>query len=263
MRLFEDVQIIQEKIEDDLIFLKLVLIERPTLSRYSIKGERKNKHKDLTDVIDATLRKGSIVTEDLKNLTIKKLKEIYVEKGFLNASIDIEEKKDEQKDNAVRLVFTVDKGERVKIVNIAILGNQIFSDAKIRKQLKDTKQKGTFLKKSKFVAEDYETDKKNIIAFYNSKGYRDAVITKDSLYRSFNGDIYLELTIDEGNQYYFRNITWKGNSKYDSDQLSSVLGIKKGDIYDPELLEKRLSFSIDGRDVSSLYLDDGVLVFQY
>jgi len=81
LRLFEDVQIIQEKIEGDLIYLRLLLIERPTLSRYSIKGEKKNKHKDLTEVIDATLRKGSIVTEDLKDLTIIKLKEIYIEKG--------------------------------------------------------------------------------------------------------------------------------------------------------------------------------------
>jgi len=261
LRLFEDVQIIQEKIEGDLIYLKLLLIERPTLSRYSIKGERKNKHKDLTDVIDATLRKGSIVTEDLKDLTKTKLKEIYIEKGFLNADITIEEKKDENKENAVRLVFNVDKGERVKIASILILGNSKFSDGKLKKQMKDTKQKGTLLKKSKFVSDDYEVDKKNLIAFYNKKGYRDAVIVKDSLYRSYNGDLYMELTIDEGNQYFFRNIDWKGNSKYSSEQLRAVLGINKGDIYDPELLEKRLTFSIDGRDVSSLYLDDGYLAF--
>lgn len=261
LRLFEDVQISQEKIEDDLIFLKLYLIERPTLSRYSIKGEKKNKHNELTDIIDATLTKGSIVTEDLKDLTITKLKELYIEKGFLNADITIDELKDENKDNAVRLVFNVDKGNRIKIGNIIILGNKIYSDKKLRKQLKDTKQKGTFLKKSKFVKEDYETDKKNLIAYYNKGGYRDAVIVKDSLYRSFNGDIYMELTIEEGNRYFFRNIKWKGNSKYTSEQLTAILGIKKGDVYDPELLEKRLSFSIDGRDVSSYYLDDGYLFF--
>jgi len=170
-------------------------------------------------------------------------------------------KKDENKANAVRLVFNVDKGERVKIASIVVLGNKKFSDAKLKRQLKDTKEKGTLLKKSKFVSSDYEADKKNMIAFYNKKGYRDAVIVKDSLYRSFNGDLFMELTIDEGNQYFFRNINWKGNSKYDSEQLSAVLGIVKGDIYDPELLERRLSFSIDGRDVSSLYLDDGFLAF--
>lgn len=261
LRLFDDVQIYQEKIEDDLIFLKLILIERPTLSRYSIKGEKKNKHKDLTDVIDGTLNKGSIVTEDLKALTIKKLKDVYIEKGFLNADISIKEIKDEVKDNAVRLVFEVDKGERVKINHIAFIGNSAFPDSKLKRKMKGTKQRGTFLKKSKFVSEEYETDKRSVIDFYNKNGYRDAVIVKDSIYRSFNGDVYMELTIDEGNQYYFRDIKWKGNSKYTDDQLAAVLGINKGDIFDPELLEKRLSFSIDGRDVSSLYLDDGYLFF--
>jgi outer membrane protein insertion porin family len=259
--LFEDVKIMQEDLQGDLIFLKIVLVDRPTLSRYSIEGEPKNKHSSLTDIIDRTVSKGSIVTEDLKNLLILKLQENYIEKGFLDAKVTITEKKDEVKDNAVRLIFNIDKKERVKIANINILGNRKFNDKKLKKQLSDTKQKGTFLKKSKFVKTDYEVDKKNLINFYNKNGYRDAVITEDTLWRSFDGSINMELTIDEGNQYYFRDIKWKGNSKYSSEYLSSILGISKGDVYDPELLETRLSFSLDGRDISSLYLDDGYLFF--
>lgn len=259
--LFEDVQIVQEDIKGDLIFLKIVLIDRPTLSRYSIVGEAKSKHGDLTDIIDKTVSKGSIVTEDLKNLLILKLEENYIEKGFLDAKVTIDEKKDEVKDNAVRLVFNVNKNNRVKIANITILGNTKVSDVKLKRKLSDTKQAGTLFKKSKFVKDDYEADKKNLIQFYNSAGYRDAVISSDTMWRSFNGDLNIELTIDEGDRYYFRNITWKGNSKYDDQYLSAILGIAKGDVYDPELLEKRLSFSLDGRDISSLYLDDGYLFF--
>ncbi len=259
--LFEDVKIVQTDVQGDLIFLKIILVDRPTLSRYSIEGESKNKHSDLTDIIDRTISKGSIVTEDLKNLLVLKLEENYIEKGFLDAEVTITEKKDEVKDNAVRLIFKIDKKDRVKIANITILGNSKYTDAKLKKKLKDTKQAGTLFKKSKFVKDDYEFDKKNLIQFYNSGGYRDAVIVEDTMWRSFNGDLNIELTIDEGDRYYFRNITWKGNSKYKSDYLSNVLGIAKGDVYDPELLEKRLSFSLDGRDISSLYLDDGYLFF--
>ncbi len=259
--LFEDVKIIQTDIQGDLIFLKIVLVDRPVLARYSIKGEPKNKHSNLTDIIDNTLTKGSIVTEDLKNLVKIKLEEHYVEKGFLDATVDISEKKDEVKNNAVRLIFNIDKKERVKISSITILGNKTLPDTKLKRKLKNTKVKGTLFKKSKYVKADYEEDKKSLLAFYNQNGFRDATIVTDTMWRTLDKDLNIQMTINEGNQYFFRNIKWKGNSIYNDEYLSTVLGINKGDVYDPELLQKRLSFSIDGRDISSLYLDDGYLFF--
>ncbi len=261
LKLFEDVQIIKQKEEDGLIYLDIVLKERPLLSRFSIKGEKKTKHADLVEIIDRTLIKGSIVTQDLKSLTKTKLKEFYVEKGFLDAEINIEEVVDELKDNSVRLVFHIDKKERVKISDILILGNTRFTDAKLKRKLKNTKQIGTVFKSSKWVADSYKEDKRSLIDFYNKHGYRDATIVKDSVARRVDGNLQLYLTIEEGEQYRFGDIRWKGNSKYDDDQLSRVLGINPGDVYNPEILQKQLSFSMDGRDVSSLYLDDGYLFF--
>ncbi|NNK89564.1 MAG: outer membrane protein assembly factor BamA [Saprospiraceae bacterium] len=261
LQLFEDVQILQQKIEDDLIFLEIILVDRPTLSRYSIKGENKNKHSDLTEIIDNINKKGSIVTEDIKSLARQKLREFYKEKGFYDAKITIEEYEDELKPNTVRLVFNIEKNEKVKISSINIIGNRQFPDQKLKRKLKNTKEKGTLLKKSKYVELDYKEDLNNLKAFYYSNGFRDATVTHDTIWRDYNGDLQFEIHLNEGNRYYFRNITWKGNSKYTSDQLTNVLGINKGDVYNPELLEKRLTFSIDGRDVSSLYLDDGYLFF--
>ena len=261
LRLFEDVQIYSEKTEGDLIFLKIILIERPTLSRYSIKGEKKSQHSSLTDIIDETLTKGSIVTQDLKDLAIMKLREHYQDKGFIDASITIDEIKDDIKPNAVRLVFNVDKKEKAKIAYITVLGNSKLSDEKILRKMKNTKVKGTFLKRSKLIEKDFKEDKNSVIAFYNKNGFRDAQIVRDSVWRSVGGELFIEMEIYEGRQYFFRDISWKGNSKYTDEQLTAVLGIEKGEVYDPELLEKRLSFSMDGRDVSSLYLDDGYLFF--
>lgn len=261
LKLFEDVQIIKEKIEGDLIFLEIIIKERPLLTRYSIKGESKSKHSDLTGIIDGILTKGSIVTEDLKELTRMKLVEHYVDKGFMDAEIKISEVKDELKDNSIRLVFDIVKNERVKISDIVLLGNSHFDDRKLKRQLKNTKEIGVIFKKSKYVKSDFEEDKNNLIAFYNKNGFRDAIIVKDSFARRVDGNLQLFLTVEEGDQYFFRNIAWKGNSKYEDEILSRVLGIEAGDIYNPETLEKQLSFSMDGRDVSSLYLDDGYLFF--
>ena len=261
LQLFEDVQILQQKIDGDLIFLEIILIDRPTLSRYSIKGENKNKHSDLTEIIDNIIKKGSIVTEDIKSLARQKLKAHYKEKGYYDAIISIDEHEDELKPNTVRLVFNIEKNEKVKIGNINIIGNRQFSDQKLKRKLKNTKEKGTLLKKSKYVELDYKEDLNNLKAYYNANGFRDATVSYDTIWRDYNGDLQFEIHINEGNRYYFRNISWKGNSKYTDEQLSNVLGINAGDIYNPELLEKRLTFSIDGRDVSSLYLDDGYLFF--
>ena len=135
-------------------------------------------------------------------------------------------------------------------------------DRKLRKQLKETKEKGRIFASSKFIKKDYETDKEKLIAYYNTLGYRDAQILYDSLWRNKDGELMIKLKIDEGNQYYFRNIAWKGNSIYETQTLSDVLGIEKGEIYNQELLDTRLRFSQDGRDVSTLYMDNGYLFFQ-
>ena len=261
LRLFDDVQIIQKSVDGNIVHLAIVLIERPTLARYSYKGVKKSKHDDLNDIVRNVLNKGGIVTDAQKNLAKKKLTKYYVDKGKLDAKVIVTEVPDENKKNAVRLVFDIEKGERVKVQNIDFTGNKEMSKRKLRKKMSNTKRKGTWFRKTKFIIEDYEEDKESIIAHYNSLGFRDARIIKDSIWREEDGDIQIHIDLHEGNRYYFKNIVWKGNSLYTDDQLESVLGIAKGDAYDPELLQNRLTYSLDGRDISSLYMDDGYLFF--
>ena len=261
LRLFINVEIFQERIEGDVIFLKIVLTERPTLSRYAFKNIKKGKQEDLADILQTTLSKGGIVTENTKSLSKLKIEEYFIDKGFLDAEVTVTETKDETKPNAVQLVFEINKNERVKVQDISFIGNENVRDKKLRKLMKSTKRKKNIFRKSKFVKEGFEEDKLNIIDYYNTVGFRDAKIVSDTLWRNEDGRIMLELTVDEGDQYYFRDITWKGNSIYTDEQLSAVLGIAEGDVYNEELLQNRLSFSLDGRDVSSLYMDDGYLAF--
>lgn len=262
LQLFEDVQIIQKKTAGDVVFLEIRLTERNTLSRYSYRGVKKSLHDDLNDIVTGILSKGSIVTNDQKELCKIKIKDYFAGKGNLDAEVKIDEVVDTDKPNAVRLVFDIDKKERVKVEGIYFLGIDEVSGRKLRKSMKNTKQKGTLFKKTKYVEADYEMDKESIINYYNKNGFRDAKIVKDSLWRNALGDLMVMITIDEGERYYFRDIGWKGNSKYTSDQLTRVLGIVEGDVFNPELLENRLRFSQDGRDISSLYLDDGYLFFE-
>lgn len=261
LRLFDDVQVIQNKVDQDVVHLTIVLVERPTLARYSYTGVKKSKHDDLNDLVKNVLNKGGIVTDAAKDLARVKIADYFIGKGKMDTKVTIDEVPDEIKDNAVRLIFNIDVGGRVKVQNIAFDGNKEVSDRKLRKKMKNTKRKGTWFRKTKFIKSEYTEDKESIIAYYNGLGFRDARIIEDSVWREKDGDLQIAIKINEGNRYYFRNITWKGNSLYRSEQLESVLGIAKGDAYDPELLQSRLTYSLDGRDVSSLYMDDGYLFF--
>lgn len=117
---------------------------------------------------------------------------------------------------------------------------------------------------AKFDEKKYEEDKEKIIDYYNSLGNRDAAIVDSKVYPNAKGNLNVDIKVDEGHKYYFGNITWKGNSKYSDSLLTVILAIKKGDIYNAELLNKKLGKSIspEGGDISGLYMDDGYLFFQ-
>ncbi len=298
--LFKNIQIKATKIQGNLIFLNIYLQERPRLSKYKIVGVKKSDAENLRD--EMHLMTGDVVTENLIIRIKNTVQSYFTDKGFLNASVNIEEISDTTKPNNVLLNIDIDRGNRVRILSINVKGNQNLSDSQIKSALKDTKEKGVIrpmnkldsliinvmhdvfsldfyaigqdfnhyidesykfriFKGSKFIRDSYDEDKANIIKKYNENGYRDARIVKDSIYLVDESTINIDLDIDEGNKYYFRNINWVGNTKYSAKELSTILKIQKGDIYNQERLETNLSYNPSGFDVSSLYLDDGYLFF--
>ncbi len=262
IKLFTDVNIIIDRTIGDIVFLEIRLKERPTLSKYAYKGVKKSTHEDLNDIVKDILIKGGIITDDVKILAANKIKEFYRKKGYLNAKVDIKDSPDEEKTNSVKLMIDIKKNKRVKIDDIYFIGNSYVNDKTLRKKMKNTKKVGTIFKKSKFIDSEFEDDKKKIVEYYNKLGYRDCRIVGDTLAYNHNDNMVIQLRIFEGNRYKFNNITWKGNSIYTDEVLNRVLGIQKGDYYNSELLDKRLKFSLDGRDVSSLYMDKGYLFFR-
>jgi len=262
LKLFTDVRINQERTVGDKIFLEIAVKELPRYTRHSYVGVKKSKHDDLNGIINKFLQKGSILTENVKATLMHELEESYVEKGYLNARVKINAYPDEKATNATRLEFVITPGKKVKIKDIRFIGNDHVKQRVLLKKMKETHRKRKIFKKSKLVRELYEEDKRKIETYYNSLGYRDARVTKDSIWRNKKGQLLIQLNIEEGQRYFFRNIRWKGNTLYETKYLDQVLGIKKGDVFNQDLLNTRLSFSQDGRDISSLYLDNGYLFFR-
>ncbi|MGB2435410.1 MAG: BamA/OMP85 family outer membrane protein, partial [Flavobacteriaceae bacterium] len=193
-----------------------------------------------------------------KNYIINK----FQKEGFLNTKVAFNTIPDSINANTFDMVVNVDLGERVKIKAINFEGNEVFNDKKLRSKLKKTKQKFPlrFWRKSKFIEEDFEEGKQNLLDFYKEKGYRDARIVGDTLVNNEDNTISIHFDMEEGNQYYFGDISYLGNSVYTDFQLSQVLGIKKGDPYDGVLLKKRIADDKpDANDLTNLYQNNGYL----
>ncbi len=259
--LFSDIQIIINKVLGDNIFLEIHLEELPKLSKFGFKGASKSEIDKIREKID--LARGKIVTENIINNTKHIIQEYFNDKGYLNTHIDINQVVDANSLSGIVLDIEINKGEKVKIDEINIYGADYFPQKKLKRTLKDTKEKKFFrlFKTSKFLNNAFETDLESIINLYNEKGYRDARIIKKEIINVSDKLVKIDIIIEEGFKYHFRNIDWIGNTKYTSDYLNLLLGIKAGDVYDEKMMNERLQMNMSGTDISSLYMDDGYLFF--
>lgn len=258
---FSSVIIYASKIEGERIYLVISVTERPRLSKFSLRGLSKSEAKNLREEI--SLKQGMLINENLINKTKKEIRDYYYKKGFYGVQIDVRQDPDTIPNKDI-LRIAVNKGKKVIVYDIEFVGNEALSDNDLRKQLNKTvrrKNKILLYKSSKFIEATYLEEKDAIIKKYNSEGYRDATITFDSVVKISPKAVAIKIGINEGRKYFFRNIVFTGNTKYSSEDLTKILNIKKGDIYDQSVLEERLMMSQNGTDISSLYMDDGYLFF--
>ena len=258
--LFSDAMITAKQIRNDSVWIDIYLTERSRMSQLDIEGISKSEIQDVLEKIN--LNRGQQVTDDIMDNTRRIIREHFIEKGFLNTDVSIRLEDDTMRINMVRMIIDVNKNDRVKIDEIYFTGNKAFKPAVLRRKMKDTKKVNiNFFKASKLVSESFKEDKKKLIEFYNENGYRDAKVLSDSVAFLPGSDkrLNLYINLEEGNQYYFGDITWVGNTKYPAELLDAVLGIEKGDIFDQTLLDERLF--VDEDAVNGVYLDNGYLFF--
>jgi len=297
--LYEDVEISATRVQGNLIFLDVRLEDRARLIAFGFKGTTKSEENDLREKLG--ISQGNIVNDNMKITCQNKIRKYFIDKGFYSCNVDVQEMPDEKVKNAVNLLFNIQKSKKVKIEKININGNKGVTDAVLLRSMKETKERFRFMpfykadtaiayclkhkgyyeskdikdhmddyfadrvklrifKPSKFIKGNYEKDKVNLINRYNELGYRDAVITHDTFYVK-NNKMYIDIDVNEGPQYYFRNINFVGNTVYPSSLLKQLLGISKGDIYNQTQLNKNLTMKEDGEDIASLYMNNGYLFF--
>lgn len=262
--LFDNVEIYVDRVEGDKVYLEIEVKERTPITRLQYVGVSRTMQEDLAK--DLTMNANQKVSEDLIQSVKNYIEKRYVKRGFLSAKVTVEVTPDTLRENGgVHMKVILDKGERVRINSINFQGNQVLTADQLRKAMKDTKQIKhlNIFKQSKLVEDKYEDDLKNIVEKYKTLGYRDARVVGDTItWNKGDNTLDINIAIDEGNKYHYRSIKFLGNSKFSTEQLKTILGIKEGDVYNGELLAKRISGSKDGRDIQSLYMDNGYLFAQ-
>ena len=261
--LFSSIDIYLLKTEGNVAYLEIVLVDLPELNEVTIKGVKKSKTETL--IKDNKLTKGAKVTENLLATTQNYLTNKYRKEGFYNTKVTINttEVVDSIQKSRVNMIINIDKGNKVKIKDITFDGNDKISDKKLRKAMKNTKQKNPirFLKRSKYIKADYKEDLVSVIDTYKENGYRDARIISDSIVKNGDNTISIKVNLEEGEKYTFGKITFVGNSVYTDQQLSTVLRIKEGETYNGVELKKRIADDTkpDADDLTNLYQNSGYL----
>ncbi|MEM7512040.1 MAG: outer membrane protein assembly factor BamA [Bacteroidota bacterium] len=259
--IFSDVRVGYTAINEQTISLVIEVTERPRIAQFSFEGISKSQADDLREKINFI--RGTILTDSKQQSAKRIIRNFYVEKGFYNTKVTINSDPDKVLKNGVAVKILVDRGKKVKIDQIVVNDNEALTDKKVIKKLKKIHVKNPlkFWQRSKYVPKTYREAKDGLLAEYNKLGYRDANIEMDTVFRNGDDFVTVEMTVYEGVRYYHRDINWSGNLKYNSEILSQVLGVKKGDVYDLEKLNQRLQGDPNSGDVSSLYVDNGYLFF--
>ena len=264
-RHFEDVSVSIDSLTaaGDSAYFTLHVKERPRVSRWSYSGIKSGEQKDIIERVN--LRRGGEFSEYVEKTTSDIIKRYFAEKGFLLCEVKAEVTKDTIINNAIRVNFAINKGAKIKVKDINFIGNDGVKEYKLARSMKKTKSNKfyNFFSSKKFNEKEYINDKKNVITAFNEAGYRDARLVRDSIYYVEPNRLGIDLVFDQGDKYYFRDVTWTGNSVYSSQTLDQILAINKGDVYDKVALEHRLygGGKQSEYDVTKLYRDQGYLFF--
>ncbi len=270
LKLFSDIRVYATGIKGDpndgiidTIDLEFNIIEVPNLNVIEIEGLSKNRKKDLLKELNLT--KGVKANENLVTNTRNFIEKKYKDKGFLNADalVRVREVEDTLGNNLVDMKIEIDKGEKVKIAEINFEGNEQISDKKLRKAMKNTKEKSFFrvLKRSKYVEADYQEDLKSVVNALKEKGFRDARIISDTLTKVNDKKIALNIKVEEGSKYYFGDIKFVGNTAYTDQELQRILRVEKGDVYNGVAFDNQISDPTDpdARSLENQYQNNGYL----
>jgi outer membrane protein insertion porin family len=251
--LFETVRIESEPTDDGEVVLYVVVTERPFVSTVIFEGNKKVSTSDMKDQLD---EKGVDIPRNvpLKMSQLSRIqtaiKEIYDEEGFRSARV-VFDVQDEGR-NRRKVIFLIDEGGKVKIDEIDFVGNDVFSDSKLRGALKEVKAVNLYRKWGKsiiYTRENWEADRDNLRDFYMNRGFLDIKIGEPDLEllaknpdaETLEGKKYrmkVTIPVEEGGPYSVDSLDIQGVEIFNADAMGTMFEVKIGRTYSKKEFDK-------------------------
>jgi outer membrane protein insertion porin family len=193
--LFADVQI--EQRGTDLV---VSVIENPIINRVIFEGMRTLDEEDLEDEVQA--RPRSVFTPARAQADVQRIIEVYRRNGRFAAQVTPQVRELDQ--NRVDLIFEVDEGPVTGVRDINFIGNQEFSDRRLRDAIVTDRSTwlNFFSSNDNYDPDRLEYDREQLRQFYNNRGYADfRVVSAVAELTPDQKDFYITFTVDEGVRY--------------------------------------------------------------
>jgi outer membrane protein insertion porin family len=215
---FDDVLVEQQPLRDGLM-LTLKVKERPVLEKWTVRGVTKLSEGEVKGRVKLT--EGRPIDRNAVEGSRASIDSLYKHDGYYSAEVKVLELP--QDDKRLRLVFDVVEGERVAISQVAIDGNQHFSDKQVVKHMATRPEGFWWFQKGEYDERKVDQDvRERLPRWYADNGYVDMQVTKDSLVAdSSGGKAVLHLTVTEGQPYQVGTFDIDGNRRFSTEELQA------------------------------------------
>lgn len=259
---FQNVEILADRYEGNGVHLVIRVTEVPRIGDVIFEGLRSGWVEELR--VKVPLLRGRPLRSNELQRSEQIIEEYLAEKGYRLPRIDVEQTR--TTDNRTNVVFRVDRGPRVAVGSIDFEGNEVFSDNTLKRRLSNTKEKRwwRFWSRHSFDAKEFQDDLDALVRYYNDRGYYAARVLEHSVATDAESqppELVIDILVEEGPQYFIRNVVFDGNTEYTDDQLAMSLGVEPGEPYNRTRIERNLYYNRNHTDIYSLYQDRGYLRF--
>ncbi|MDP2360187.1 MAG: outer membrane protein assembly factor BamA [bacterium] len=236
LKRFSSVEVLLARELSEGIYLEIQVEELPRLRSLEIVGNDKLGKTRLRDALKGVVTVGLPVGELEMFKARRTLQDLYEKEGFRLAEVEVAVRNIEEGQGDLHVV--VKEGQRIRIDQVIIQGNEQVSDAKLIRRMKKTRPRMIF-RSGKFDREAFEVDKGLLVAYLHNLGYRDARVLSDSVWVDEQSrDLKVLVHLYEGRLYEVGEISWAGNTVFTVEELQRQISLRPGDPYSRKKLEQ-------------------------
>jgi len=237
--LFDDIEIRRDG--DTLI---VAVHERPSIESFVIDGNKDIKTEDLTESLRGVgLSKGRTFDQSVLDEVASFLREQYYDRGKYGVSVNTSVI--DTPNNTVRIRIDVKEGDRAKIRQVNIVGNNTFDEDDVRSGFElDTANWLSWIRQDdRYSKEALEGDLESLRSFYMNRGYADFRVESTQVAISPNKkDIFVTIGVHEGELYTVSNIKIVGEMVVPEELLRAMVLVQPGSIFNQQALTQSAEF---------------------